>query len=145
MLEYVDAFLFATVLSESGTDGRGGGALADDVAGVVVLLLDPVSPAVMLETIGAHCISAHSPTEALVAPPLVSQGFGGEGADMSEMCLLTTPSCAGRLSLSRVLLVVGRLADGKTLGCEKRLRPVEASLRGSPGGVVLAELTKRER
>ena len=83
MFEYVDAFLFATVLSESGTDGRGGGAPADDVVGVVVLLLDPVSPAVMLEAIGADWFSGDSPTEALVAPPLVSQGFGGDGADMS--------------------------------------------------------------
>jgi hypothetical protein len=60
----LDAFLFATVPRESGTDGRGGGP---DVgaAGVVVLLLEPVRP-----------------TEALVAPPLVSQGFGGDGADM---------------------------------------------------------------
>jgi hypothetical protein len=65
MVEYVDAFLLATVLSESGTEGRGGGALVDDAAGVAVL--DPVRP-----------------TEALVAPPLVSHGFGGDGADMSE-------------------------------------------------------------
>lgn len=83
MLEYVDAFLLATVLSESGTDGSGGGAPAVvDAAGVVVLL-DPVRPEVVLEAIGADCISSDSPTEALVAPPLVSQGFGGDGADMS--------------------------------------------------------------
>jgi hypothetical protein len=66
MLEYVDAFLFATVLSESGTEGRGGGAPADVDDVGVVLLFDPVRP-----------------TEALVAPPLVSHGFGGDGADMS--------------------------------------------------------------
>src|SRR5690242_18017688 len=81
MLEYVDAFLFATVLRESGTDGSGGAALAD---AAVVGVPDPVRPEVMLEAIGADCISGHSPTEALVAPPLVSQGFGGDGADMSE-------------------------------------------------------------
>jgi hypothetical protein len=77
----LDAFLFATVPRESGTDGRGGGP---DVgaAGVVVLLLEPVRPVVMLESFGADCISGDSPTEALVAPPLVSQGFGGDGADM---------------------------------------------------------------
>lgn len=57
---------FATVLRESGTDGNGG-AFEDivDVALGVVLLFDPVSP-----------------TEALVAPPLVSHGFGGDGVDM---------------------------------------------------------------
>ena len=58
------AFRFATVLSESGTEGNGGG-LDVAVAVVDVVLLDPVKP-----------------TEALVAPPLVSQGFGGEGVDM---------------------------------------------------------------
>lgn len=82
MDEYVDAFLLATVLSESGTEGRGGGALVDDAAGVVVL--DPVRPVVLLNAIGANGISGHSPTEALVAPPLVSHGFGGDGADMSD-------------------------------------------------------------
>jgi hypothetical protein len=82
MVEYVDAFLLATVLSESGTEGRGGGALVDDAAGVAVL--DPVRPVVLLDAIGADGISGHSPTEALVAPPLVSHGFGGDGADMSE-------------------------------------------------------------
>lgn len=56
---------FATVLSESGTEGRGGAA-DDDGAAAGVVLLDPVRP-----------------TEALVAPPLVSHGFGGDGADMS--------------------------------------------------------------
>jgi hypothetical protein len=81
MVENVDVFLLATVLSESGTEGRGGGALVDGGAGVVVL--DPVRPVVLLDAIGADCISGHSPTEALVAPPLVSQGFGGDGADMS--------------------------------------------------------------
>lgn len=57
---------FATVLRESGTDGNGG-ALEDMgvVVLCVVLLFDPVSP-----------------TEALVAPPLVSHGFGGDGDDM---------------------------------------------------------------
>jgi len=57
---------FATVLRESGTDGNGGAF--EDVVGValgVMLLFDPVSP-----------------TEALVAPPLVSHGFGGDGDDM---------------------------------------------------------------
>ena len=83
MLEYVDAFLLATVLSESGTDGTGGGVPADVDAAGVVMLLDPVRPEVMLEATGADCISGDSPTEALVAPPLVSQGFGGDGADMS--------------------------------------------------------------
>jgi hypothetical protein len=83
MLEYVDAFLFATVLSESGTEGRGGGAPADVDDVGVVLLFDPVRPEAMLEAIGADYISGDSPTEALVAPPLVSHGFGGDGADMS--------------------------------------------------------------
>lgn len=69
------------MLSESGTDGRGGAALADSGADVVALL-EPVRPAVMLEAVGADD-RAHSPTEALVAPPLVSQGLGGDGADMS--------------------------------------------------------------
>jgi len=81
MVEYVDAFLLATVLSESGTEGRGGGALVDDAAGVDVL--DPVRPVVLLDAIGADGFCGHSPTEALVAPPLVSHGFGGDGADMS--------------------------------------------------------------
>jgi len=58
---------FATVLSESGTDGSGG-ALEDVAVEVgAVLLFDPVRP-----------------TEALVAPLLVSQGFGGDGADMFQ-------------------------------------------------------------
>lgn len=83
MVEYVEAFLFATVLSESGIEGRGGAALAGNV-GVAALLLDPVRPAVVLERIGVDGISGHLPTEALVAPPLVSQGFGGDGADMSR-------------------------------------------------------------
>ena len=79
MLEYVDAFLLATVPSESGTDGSGGGAPAVVDAACVVVLLDPVRPEVVLEAIGADCSSSDSPTEALVAPPLVSQGFGGDG------------------------------------------------------------------
>lgn len=57
---------FATVLSVSGTDGSGGAV--DDAVAVAVgvaLLPDPVRP-----------------TEALVAPPLVSQGFGGDGEDI---------------------------------------------------------------
>jgi len=63
----LDALRFATVLSESGTDGSGG-ALEDVAVEVgVVLLFDPVRP-----------------TEALVAPLLVSQGFGGDGADMFQ-------------------------------------------------------------
>jgi hypothetical protein len=70
------------VLSESGTDGRGGAA-PTGLGCVVVLLFDPVRPAVMLEAIGAEGVCSHLPTEALVAPPLVSQGFGGDGADMS--------------------------------------------------------------
>ena len=69
MPEYVVALRFATVLRESGTDGSGGAADDDvDVAVVVlgaVLLVEPVSP-----------------TEALVAPVLVSHGFGGDGEDM---------------------------------------------------------------
>jgi hypothetical protein len=61
----LDALRLATVLRESGTDGNGG-ALEDVVVEVgVVLLFDPVRP-----------------TEALVAPLLVSHGFGGDGADM---------------------------------------------------------------
>ena len=44
MPEYVVAFRFATVLSESGTEGNGGGAVA---VGVVVLL-EPVRPARLL-------------------------------------------------------------------------------------------------
>jgi hypothetical protein len=61
----LDALRFATVLRESGTDGNGG-ALEDIVVEVgVVVLFDPVRP-----------------TEALVAPLLVSHGFGGDGADI---------------------------------------------------------------
>ena len=74
------------MLSESGTDGRGGAAPAE-VGCVVVLLFDPVRPAVMLEAIGAEGVCSHLPTEALVAPPLVSHGFGGDGADISEKCV----------------------------------------------------------
>lgn len=50
MPEYALALRFATVLRESGTDGRGG-AVEEAVDAVVVgaaVLLDPVSPAWML-------------------------------------------------------------------------------------------------
>lgn len=64
---------FATVLRESGTDGSGGAPadVEDAVAVGVVVLLEPVKP-----------------TEALVAPPLVSHGLGGDGEDI---CPLVPP------------------------------------------------------
>jgi hypothetical protein len=48
----LDALRFATVLSESGTDGSGGAL--DDVAVDVgaVLLLDPVRPVLLLVAVG---------------------------------------------------------------------------------------------
>lgn len=52
------------MVSESGTEGKGGAV--EDVDDDMVLIGEPVSP-----------------TEALVAPPLVSHGFGGDGEDMS--------------------------------------------------------------
>jgi len=69
----------ATVLRESGTEGSGGGFNEDavDVVAVGVVLLDPVSP-----------------TEALVAPPLVSHGFGGDGEDIfPRVARLAARSC----------------------------------------------------
>jgi hypothetical protein len=67
---------------ESGTDGSGG-ALNDGSAVVVVLGLEPVRPALLLAMPGASVLNRdNSPTEALVAPPLRSQGFGGDGDDM---------------------------------------------------------------
>ena len=56
MPEYVVALRFATVLSESGTDGNGGAAADDGDAAVAVvvlgavLLVEPVSPAWWLVT-----------------------------------------------------------------------------------------------
>lgn len=58
----------ATVLSESGTEGSGGAVEEVEDAMVVVVVGDPARP-----------------TEALVAPPLVSQGFGGDGEDMRAL------------------------------------------------------------
>lgn len=101
MLEGFEAFLFATVLSVSGTDGRGGGA---------PVLSDPVRPAVVLEATGADRVSTNSPTEALVAPPLVSQGFGGDGADISEILSPHDAVVTGRSSLWGALLVASRSA-----------------------------------
>lgn len=87
------ALRFATVLSESGTDGSGGG-FDDAVAVVVVLLLDPVRPARLLGITGADIQSCENlPTEALVAPPLVSQGFGGDGEDIFPRVRLTARKC----------------------------------------------------
>jgi hypothetical protein len=53
------------------------------VAVVDVLLLDPVRPARLLAMLTADVPSREDlPTEALVAPPLVSHGFGGDGEDI---------------------------------------------------------------
>lgn len=71
MAEYVVALRFATVLRESGTDGKGG-AVEEVVDGDVVVL-----GTVLL-------VDGVSPTEALVAPALVSHGFGGDGEDMMD-------------------------------------------------------------
>jgi len=62
----LDALRFATVPSESGTEGSGGAV--EDVEDDRVLEGDPARP-----------------TDALVAPPLVSQGFGGDGEDMRAL------------------------------------------------------------
>jgi hypothetical protein len=53
MPEYAVALRFATVLSESGTEGRGGAVeeVVDAVAVGAVLLFEPVSPARLLVTI----------------------------------------------------------------------------------------------
>lgn len=85
---------FATVVSESGTDGKGGAV--EDVDDEVVLVDEPVSP-----------------TEALVAPPLVSQGFGGDEEDMSELMppqrtVLSTFACLSKICYGVVSVRFGR-------------------------------------
>lgn len=118
MVEYVDAFLLATVLSESGTEGSGGGALVDDAADVVVL--DPVRPVVLLDAIGADGIPAtHQPRHSLRlhSSPMASAAMV---QTCLIMCLLTTPSSADRLLLWSALLATsmidGWLTDVKRLG-----------------------------
>jgi len=59
------AFLFAVEVSAFGSPGSGGGSDVEvdvEVVGVDIVEVEPVRP-----------------TEALVCPPLVSQGFGGDG------------------------------------------------------------------
>lgn len=74
------------MLRESGTDGRGG-ALDDGAAAAIVLVLEPVRPALLSAMLGAAMLDCDDePTEALVAPPLVSQGFGGDGDDIFISC-----------------------------------------------------------
>jgi hypothetical protein len=136
------------VLRESGTDGSGGGpdvdAAVDDA-----LLFDPVRPAQLLAML-AVCRREREdlPTEALVAPPLVSQGFGGDGEDM---CAYAPP----HRSVGRVLGRNGSrcrfgadVVDG-ALQTSRGWRPVqaEASLRGWPGvlGVEWADPRQQSR
>lgn len=72
------------MLRESGTDGNGGALEAVVVELGFVLLFDPVSPVLLLVAVVPDVSHGrrNSPTEALVAPLLVSHGFGGDGADM---------------------------------------------------------------
>lgn len=130
--------------SESGTVGRGGGAPADGAVVDVVLLLEPVRPAITLEAIGADRTS-DIPTEALVAPPLVSHGFGGDGADMPGNLLPQNTVAQWRdvtMRCAAGIVEGGWRADVK--GWEMRLRPVEASLRGSPGCAVVAGVLRQD-
>lgn len=106
------------MLSESGTDGSGGAFDEVAVAVGAALLLEPVSP-----------------TEALVAPPLVSHGFGGDGEDMNPLVpphRTVVRFCVAMQSLqsSRSLSPMRDCADVKEVGNDGDR---EASLRGSPG------------
>jgi hypothetical protein len=136
------------VLRESGTDGSGGGPDVNVAVGDA-LLFDPVRPARLLAVM-ADCRRAREdlPTEALVAPPLVSQGFGGDGEDM---CARAPP----HRSVGRVLGRDGSrcrfgadVVDG-ALQTSRGWRPaqVEASLRGWPGvlGVKWADPRQQSR
>lgn len=63
---------FATDVSAFGISGSGGGFEDDAVDAVEAAVLLPVRP-----------------TEALVAPPLLSHGFGGDGEAISPLCVPT--------------------------------------------------------
>lgn len=95
------ALRFATVLRAFGRSGSGGGLKDDEGAGLaVVVAFDPVRPGggecfvsrLLLGSAAADCgkgSGSDSPTEALVWPPLVSQGFGGDGVAISPDKLLS--------------------------------------------------------
>lgn len=80
------ALRFAVDDSVFGRSGRGGAAEEVDVevadvvdVGMFAAVVEPVRPAKSLATDAPRAIEVNLPTEALVCPPLLSQGFGGDG------------------------------------------------------------------
>lgn len=143
MVEYVDAFLFATVLRESGTDGRGGAALDDDVAGVGVL--DPVRPMVVSEL--RQSAKTTSPVTYQPRHSLLHHSFPRVLVATAQTCLGNVFSSSHRRAPASCRLgcaaasMSGSLPTSK--GWETRMRPVEASLRGSPGCVLDSEVVRQ--
>lgn len=116
------------MLRESGSEGNGGAPVDVEVAAEVgvVVVLEPVRP-----------------TEALVAPPLVSHGFGGDGEDIFDFRIRFVDAPL-RLRLTPQMrvdddVVDEALSDVKR-GWQSLVTGIEASFAGFAGLRVRVQL-----